>query len=230
MSEPSAGRLLLLDTLFAGPRGPLLIFCLRIIDVSMATLRMLLMLRNARLLVPLLGFVGVIVWIVAVGSAILNWLTDPLPPLRRGRRAAPSVASRGGVPRAPAALSGSSSRGLRTPGRAHQCVSERTRAALENPDCEVAQGFRTSTDGEKRPARSRPGGPRAQGGAGCHARGGQPLVPRRLSYICHTPGRTGTYSCCYGRSASRRANRGTPWNSPTRMMSGHSRRISPPDF
>ena len=38
----------------------------------MATLRMLLMIRNARLLVPLLGFVEVMVWIVAVGSAILN--------------------------------------------------------------------------------------------------------------------------------------------------------------
>jgi uncharacterized protein YebE (UPF0316 family) len=62
----------MLDALFAGPWGPLLIFGLRIIDVSMATVRMLLAMRNARLVVPLIGFFEVLIWIVAVGSAIRN--------------------------------------------------------------------------------------------------------------------------------------------------------------
>src|SRR5690606_36139918 len=38
-----------LDPLFAGPWGPVLIFCLRIVDVSLATLRVLLAVRNHRL-------------------------------------------------------------------------------------------------------------------------------------------------------------------------------------
>jgi uncharacterized protein YebE (UPF0316 family) len=62
----------MLDVLFAGPWGPLLIFGLRIVDVSMATMRMLLIMRNQKLLVPLIGFFEVLIWIVAVGSAIKN--------------------------------------------------------------------------------------------------------------------------------------------------------------
>jgi uncharacterized protein YebE (UPF0316 family) len=62
----------MIDALFAGPWGPLLIFGLRIVDVSMATIRMLLIMRNQKLLVPLIGFFEVIIWIVAVGSAIRN--------------------------------------------------------------------------------------------------------------------------------------------------------------
>jgi uncharacterized protein YebE (UPF0316 family) len=61
-----------LDALFAGPWGPLLIFGLRIVDVSMATMRMLLIMRGQKLLVPLIGFFEVLIWIVAVGSAIRN--------------------------------------------------------------------------------------------------------------------------------------------------------------
>ena len=61
-----------LDPLFAGPWGPILIFCLRIVDVSLATVRVLLAVRNHRLIVPVLGFFEVTVWIVAVGSAIRN--------------------------------------------------------------------------------------------------------------------------------------------------------------
>jgi uncharacterized protein YebE (UPF0316 family) len=60
------------DALFAGPWGPLLIFALRIVDVSMATVRTLLIMRNQRVLVPLIGFFEVLIWIVAVGSAIRN--------------------------------------------------------------------------------------------------------------------------------------------------------------
>src|SRR5690606_29699166 len=61
-----------LDPLFAGPWGPVLIFSLRIIDVSLATVRVLLAVRNHRMIVPVLGFFEVTVWIVAVGSAIRN--------------------------------------------------------------------------------------------------------------------------------------------------------------
>lgn len=59
-----------LEALFGGPWGPLLIFFLRICDVSLATIRMLLAVRGARLIVPLIGFFEVLIWIFAVGSAI----------------------------------------------------------------------------------------------------------------------------------------------------------------
>lgn len=62
----------LIDELFAGPWGPLIIFGLRIIDVSLATLRMLLSMRNARTAAPIIGFFEILVWIVAVGNAIRN--------------------------------------------------------------------------------------------------------------------------------------------------------------
>ena len=65
-------ELSVLDTLFAGPWGPLLIFLLRIGDVSLATLRILLSMRNVRLVVPVLGFFEVLIWIFAVGNAIRN--------------------------------------------------------------------------------------------------------------------------------------------------------------
>lgn len=58
--------------LFAGPWGPLLIFVLRIGDVSLATLRILLTMRNVRALIPLISFIEVLIWIFAVGSAIRN--------------------------------------------------------------------------------------------------------------------------------------------------------------
>ncbi len=58
--------------IFAGAWGPLLIFGLRIIDVSLATLRMLLTMRNARKLVPVIGLFESLIWVVAVGTAIQN--------------------------------------------------------------------------------------------------------------------------------------------------------------
>lgn len=58
--------------LFAGPWGPLIIFGFRIVDVSLATIRMLLTMRDVRTLVPLIGFIEVTVWVVAVGTAIQN--------------------------------------------------------------------------------------------------------------------------------------------------------------
>jgi uncharacterized protein YebE (UPF0316 family) len=58
--------------IFAGPLGPLIIFGLRIVDVSLATLRMLLTMRNARKLVPVIGLFESLIWVVAVGTAIQN--------------------------------------------------------------------------------------------------------------------------------------------------------------
>lgn len=67
----------MLDMLFGGPWGPLVIFGLRIVDVSLATTRMLLAIRNQKLLVPLIGFVEVLVWLFAAGNAI-RYLDSPL--------------------------------------------------------------------------------------------------------------------------------------------------------
>ncbi|HEX9885374.1 MAG TPA: DUF5698 domain-containing protein, partial [Longimicrobiales bacterium] len=63
--------------LLAGAWGPLIIFLLRIVDVSMATVRTILIMRGHRLVAPFIGFVEVSVWVVAVGAAIGN-LTSPL--------------------------------------------------------------------------------------------------------------------------------------------------------
>lgn len=63
--------------LLAGPFGPVLIFLLRVVDVSMGTMRFLLVTRGARLPASLLGFVEILVWVTAAGAAIQN-LTSPL--------------------------------------------------------------------------------------------------------------------------------------------------------
>ncbi|MFH1723702.1 MAG: DUF5698 domain-containing protein [Elusimicrobiota bacterium] len=60
------------NALFAGPWGPLIIFALRICDVSIATIRMLLMMRSAKMIVPILAFFEILIWIFAIGSAIKN--------------------------------------------------------------------------------------------------------------------------------------------------------------
>jgi len=59
-----------IDFLFAGPLGPLVIFLLRIVDVSLSTVRILLAVRGRKLLVPIIGFAEVLVWLVAAGNAI----------------------------------------------------------------------------------------------------------------------------------------------------------------
>ena len=46
----------MLQELVAGPMGPLVVYFLRVTDVSMATIRMLLIMRNRRFLAPLIGF------------------------------------------------------------------------------------------------------------------------------------------------------------------------------
>ncbi len=59
-----------IEQLFGGPWGPVVIFSLRIVDVSLATLRMLLSVRGQRLMVPLIGFFEVLLWLFAAGNAI----------------------------------------------------------------------------------------------------------------------------------------------------------------
>lgn len=56
--------------LFSGPFGPLLIFTLRIFDVSLATSRMLLAVRGNRVVVPVIGFFESLIWLTAVSAAI----------------------------------------------------------------------------------------------------------------------------------------------------------------
>jgi len=52
--------------------GALLIFCLRLIDVSMGTVRILMAVRGRRLLASLIGFVEVIVFLVAISQVVTN--------------------------------------------------------------------------------------------------------------------------------------------------------------
>jgi uncharacterized protein YebE (UPF0316 family) len=66
-----------LDALFAGPWGPLAIFALRIVDVSLSTVRILLAVRGHRTIVPIIGFFEVLIWVFAVGNAI-RFLDSPL--------------------------------------------------------------------------------------------------------------------------------------------------------
>ncbi len=51
---------------------PLLIFTARILDVSIGTVRVIFISRGFRLLAPLLGFVEVIIWLVAIQNILAN--------------------------------------------------------------------------------------------------------------------------------------------------------------
>lgn len=63
--------------LFGGPFGPLLIFTLRIVDVSLSTSRLLLAVRGDRVVVPVLAFFESLIWLVAVGAAVRS-LNSPI--------------------------------------------------------------------------------------------------------------------------------------------------------
>ena len=52
--------------------GALLIFCLRLIDVSMGTVRILMAVRGRRLLASLIGFVEVTIYLVAISQVVTN--------------------------------------------------------------------------------------------------------------------------------------------------------------
>lgn len=63
--------------LLSGPAGPLVIFFMRVVDVSLGTMRFLLVARGQRVPAALIGFVEILVWITAAGAAIQN-LSSPL--------------------------------------------------------------------------------------------------------------------------------------------------------
>jgi uncharacterized protein YebE (UPF0316 family) len=66
-----------LDAIFAGPWGVVAIFLMRIVDVSLSTVRILLAVRGKKLIVPFIGFGEVLVWVFAAGTAIRH-LESPL--------------------------------------------------------------------------------------------------------------------------------------------------------
>lgn len=63
--------------LLAGPWGPVLIFLLRVGDVSLGTLRVRLVTRGSRVIAPLVSFVEILIWVLAAGAALQN-LSSPL--------------------------------------------------------------------------------------------------------------------------------------------------------
>src|SRR5512133_517062 len=65
------------DVLFASPWGALLIFCLRIVDVSCDTMRVIFAIRGKRGIAAMLGFIQALVWIFAVANAVKH-LNSPL--------------------------------------------------------------------------------------------------------------------------------------------------------
>ena len=63
--------------LFASPWGALIIFSLRIVDVSCDTMRVIFAIRGRRVIAGVLGFTQAFIWIFAVGTAIQfldSWL------------------------------------------------------------------------------------------------------------------------------------------------------------
>lgn len=51
---------------------PILIFCARIVDVSVGTLRIVFLSRGLKLLAPICGFFEVLIWLVAIGYVMQN--------------------------------------------------------------------------------------------------------------------------------------------------------------
>ena len=65
------------EAVFATPLGALVIFLLRIVDVSCDTMRVLFTVRGKRAVAGVLGFFQALIWIFAVGTAIRyldSWL------------------------------------------------------------------------------------------------------------------------------------------------------------
>lgn len=67
----------ILEAALLGPFGPLIIFGLRLVDVSLATVRMLMVVRGHRAVAPFIGFFEVMFWLIAAGTAIRH-LQSPL--------------------------------------------------------------------------------------------------------------------------------------------------------
>jgi uncharacterized protein YebE (UPF0316 family) len=54
---------------------PIMIFCARICDVTMGTIRVIFISKGIRFLAPLIGFFEVIIWLLAIGQ-VMNNLTN----------------------------------------------------------------------------------------------------------------------------------------------------------
>lgn len=59
-----------MDALFSAPIGALIIFFLRIGDVSLATMRMIFAVRGHRAIAAFIGFFEVLIWVIAAGHAL----------------------------------------------------------------------------------------------------------------------------------------------------------------
>lgn len=66
-----------LGQLIASPWGALIIFALRIVDVSLDTMRVIFMIRGKRAIAGVLGFFMALTWILAAGNAMKH-LGSPL--------------------------------------------------------------------------------------------------------------------------------------------------------
>jgi uncharacterized protein YebE (UPF0316 family) len=51
---------------------PMIVFCARVVDVSLGTMRIIFTSRGKRRIAPLLGFVEVFIWIVVVSQVVKN--------------------------------------------------------------------------------------------------------------------------------------------------------------
>lgn len=58
------------DTFWPLVVTPLLIFCARLLDVPLATLRIILLARGLKKVAPLVGFFEVLIWLVAIGQVM----------------------------------------------------------------------------------------------------------------------------------------------------------------
>ena len=56
---------------------PALIFCARIVDVSMGTIRVIFISRGLKYLAPIVGFFEILIWLLAIGQIMKN-LSNPL--------------------------------------------------------------------------------------------------------------------------------------------------------
>ncbi|MCB0281822.1 MAG: DUF2179 domain-containing protein [Calditrichae bacterium] len=63
-------------TLFNWVILPLLIFCARVVDVSLGTMRIISLSRDLRKIAPLLGFLEILIWLIAIRQ-IFNNLNNP---------------------------------------------------------------------------------------------------------------------------------------------------------
>ena len=63
---------------------PALIFCARLVDVSLSTVRHILVFRGQRRIVPFLAFFEVLVWLIAITQVMANLSNVGLPGVGRG--------------------------------------------------------------------------------------------------------------------------------------------------